>query len=558
MATPVLLERLREKRIPEDLVRWIQAFCSDRKATVIVNGESTPILPLPYAGLPQGSPLSPILYLFFNATLIQSVINKNCGAIAFVDDFSAWVTGASIKENEERLQERIIPHVQRWANESGSVFQAKKTIMTHFTRHKKKLEEESVAPGVLMNGTTIKSSKNIKILGVILDQGLRYTEHVARARDKRIKAALAIKRLRNLRPETSRQLYKATVAAATDYASVIWSSEATLKTLSMLDQVQRIGSQAIIGAFRTTALAVSEVEASLFNQQLKAWIEWHTKPDSHRFWKVKNAISLSNKTWRSPLQNIAERFQSIDFSSVEKIGAYTKALWEEPPLVVIPPRKQAILLAQQMQGPSAFTNASERNNLLGIGCHWNTTGFAPISRTVAKGPDLSSYLGKLLAIEAALAQFLHSVNCGAIGPNVTVFSDSQEALRALVNPGRRSGQFLIRSVCQQTRLINASGRTSVSFQWSPGHAKIPGNEKAHRLAKLASRPSSVICPYQRTSPLLLVTALEKGMSSHRAKSDNLTRSSCGRFIKSIDKALPGPHTLALYKRKSKNQATTLC
>lgn len=181
VATPILLEILREKQIPEDLVRWIQAFCSDRKATVIVNGESTQILPLPYAGLPQESPLSPILYLFFNATLIQSVINKNRGAIAYVDDNSAWVTGPSIKENEKRLQERIIPHVQKWANESGSVFQAKKTIMTHFTRHKKNLEEESAAPGVFMNGTTIKSPKNIKILGVILDQGLRYTEHVARA-----------------------------------------------------------------------------------------------------------------------------------------------------------------------------------------------------------------------------------------------------------------------------------------------------------------------------------------------------------------------------------------
>lgn len=196
--------------------------------------------------------------------------------------------------------------------------------------------------------------------------------------------------------------------------------------------------------------------------------------------------------------------------------------------------------------------------MLGIGCHWNTTGFAPISRTVAKGPDLSSYLGGLLAIEAALTQLLHSVNCGAIGPDVTVFSDSQGALRALANPGCQSGQFLIRSVCQQTRLINASGQTSVSFQWSPSHAKIPGNKRAHRLAKLASRPSSVVCPYQRISPLLLVTTLEKGMLSHRAKSDSLARFSCGRFIKSIDKAIPGPHTQALYKRKSKNQATTLC
>lgn len=140
--------------------------------------------------------------------------------------------------------------------------------------------------------------------------------------------------------------------------------------------------------------------------------------------------------WRSPLQKIAEKFRSIDLSSVGKIGAYSKAPWEELPLVVIPPRKQAILLAQQMQGPSAFTDASERNNLLGIGCHWNITGFAPISRTVAKGPDLSSYLGEFLAIEAALVQLLHSVNCGAIGPNVTVFSDSQGALRVLGSPKR--------------------------------------------------------------------------------------------------------------------------
>lgn len=61
-----------------------------------------------------------------------------------------------------------------------------------------------------------------------------------------------------------------------NYASVIWSLGASQKTLSMLDQVQQIGSQAIIGAFCTTALVVSEVEAfllptldRLYDQQLK-------------------------------------------------------------------------------------------------------------------------------------------------------------------------------------------------------------------------------------------------------------------------------------------------
>src|SRR3954470_21028774 len=67
VAKDVLLHRLRERRIPESWVKWIEAFCSDRRATIIVNGKASRQTELLQAGLPQGSPLSPILFLFFNA-----------------------------------------------------------------------------------------------------------------------------------------------------------------------------------------------------------------------------------------------------------------------------------------------------------------------------------------------------------------------------------------------------------------------------------------------------------------------------------------------------------
>jgi hypothetical protein len=59
---------------------------------------------LEQAGLPQGSPLSPILFLFFNADLVQQRIDQNGGAIAFVHDYTAWMVGKTAAENKDRLQ----------------------------------------------------------------------------------------------------------------------------------------------------------------------------------------------------------------------------------------------------------------------------------------------------------------------------------------------------------------------------------------------------------------------------------------------------------------------
>jgi hypothetical protein len=99
-----LLQRLAARGIPPDLVKWINAFCSGRAATIVVNGQAAEVSQLEQAGLPQGSPLSPILFLFFNADLVQQRIDQNGGAVAFVDDYTAWMVGTTAAENQDRLQ----------------------------------------------------------------------------------------------------------------------------------------------------------------------------------------------------------------------------------------------------------------------------------------------------------------------------------------------------------------------------------------------------------------------------------------------------------------------
>jgi hypothetical protein len=261
----VLQERLLQRGILETLGSWIQDFCSNRSATITIDTFESKTLPIAQAGIPQGSPLSPILYIFYNADLVEQPINRTQGALGFVDDYSAWVVGRDIDENIRTLQTTIIPKAEKWAQESGAMFEPSKTGLIHFTR-RKGVEQEG--PKLHFQGQDILPSKSVKLLGVTLDEKMKFSQHVAAVTAKATKQCLAIRRLRGVRPKQVRQLYNATVAPIMDYCASAWYGPAKWGTLSLLhdmEKVQRIGAQAVVLAFRPTSLQVAQAEASLLD-----------------------------------------------------------------------------------------------------------------------------------------------------------------------------------------------------------------------------------------------------------------------------------------------------
>ena len=434
---------LREHHVPEIYVRWIQEICSDRSAPITVNGTTSEPASLAHAGLPQGSPLSPLLFLFFNANLVKSVVNKRRGTIAFVDDYSAWVTGDSIADNLDFLQANVVGPLEHWAAQCGAIFRPDKSHMTHFTLNKKALQSTMALKSLTLNGVCIHPSPKLKLLGVVLDQKLKYHEHIGNAVKRGIAAVLALKRLRNLRPETARRLYSSTVTPVTDYASVIWAPNASMSVLKQLEKVQRIGCQAIVRAFKSVSLAVAESEASLIpietrllKQQLSTWIKWHSKPAHHRFWIIKRTICLINKRYISPLQRIAEKLKDLDLALLEKIGAFSKAPWVPSAPIVISSRESAIKRAINIDPlmPVAFADGSARNDFLGIGVQWGgALQWLAVSRTISSPKTLDSHAAELVAIDCAVSQLLYSVQRGGTGPPITIFSESLGALQRVDN-----------------------------------------------------------------------------------------------------------------------------
>ncbi len=229
--------------------------------------------------------------------------------------------GPSAEANRAGIQ-AVIDRALDWERRSSAQFKGDKTSIVHFTRSK---ERSSETPFTI-KGDIVKPIENAKILGVVMDCELRYKQHMARTAAKGLAAALALRRLKMLSPQTARQLFVATVAPVLDYAANVWMHACGEKAVSWLNRAQKTGALAITGAFRTVATAVAEAEASIIpirqrhaQGAAKLWINIHTLPKTHPL-----AVGKIRRTVRfvSPLQRVAHAIEGIQVDRMETIREY--------------------------------------------------------------------------------------------------------------------------------------------------------------------------------------------------------------------------------------------
>jgi len=129
------------------------------------------------------------------------------------------VTGASVAENTRKLQTQLLPRAEKWARESGAVFEADKTAFIHFVRPMQ--PRPCPASHLVFCGETVALKESVKILGTTLDSGLTIDEHVSKVAARAIGKCIALSRITGIRPAQMRQLYIAAVVPTTDYAASI-------------------------------------------------------------------------------------------------------------------------------------------------------------------------------------------------------------------------------------------------------------------------------------------------------------------------------------------------
>ena len=126
-----LLHNLRIKGIPEYILKLTESFVKNRSTSITIGRRTGEILPV-NAGIPQGAPISPILFLFFNAPLIEecarSKLRIQVGG--FVDDIHIIAYGTSTKANC-RILEKVHQICLKWAQRHGASFAPKKYELIH-------------------------------------------------------------------------------------------------------------------------------------------------------------------------------------------------------------------------------------------------------------------------------------------------------------------------------------------------------------------------------------------------------------------------------------------
>ena len=262
-----LLYILQQKGFPRWLINIVQGFLTNCTTSLHFSGYQSPAIPIP-TGLPQGSPLSPILFLLFAADLLFKFEQGPVRGSGFVDDTNLLAFSSSAALNCRNL-ERAHEQCLEWARRHGVQFSPEKYKLVHFTRRRTGTD---LTAAVRIQGFNGAPCEGLRVLGVWVDNRLTYRPHIRRTVEK---ANLLFSNLSRIGQSTwglsfrqSRLIYTTVVRPTLTYGAPVWSQSGpqgtpTCTLLQPLQMAQREALRRATGAYRATATRIFENEAAI-------------------------------------------------------------------------------------------------------------------------------------------------------------------------------------------------------------------------------------------------------------------------------------------------------
>ena len=256
-----LLVSMIEDGVPMTMIRWLRSFFENRQARVKFNGKMSNSRKMKQ-GLPQGSVLSPILFLFYINQLAKILPRDTINSL-FADDVSALATTGS-KEESEAVAQRTVDVVVEWAEGWKVMINADKSEASFFTTWSR---EAQWMPVIRIDGEAIKQVKSPRLIGVYVDRNLFFGPHVDHLIEKTQSKEKMLRAVANTdwgwKKEKLIQIFTAHCTSTMQYASFAWSPSTAPTHLGRLQRAENKLLRAVTGQYMATPVEALRLECGL-------------------------------------------------------------------------------------------------------------------------------------------------------------------------------------------------------------------------------------------------------------------------------------------------------
>jgi hypothetical protein len=246
---------------------WVHSFMTERTLRLNFNGEQSD----PFrqdVGVPQGSPLSPILSALYTSPILREALSWSSKDLAlYVDDGCIYTSAPTFSAVAQQLA-AAASLLLSWLRRLGLTVDADKTELMFFHRNRisPKRNGAQIAELTISDGHssfTVKRATWIRYLGVFFTPTLDWSLHVRtlanRARSTVRALGVLGNSVRGFSLLSWRRIFVGIILPIFTYASQVWFTDVNQKTIiHHLQVAQNDACRKLAGVFRTTPVHLTE------------------------------------------------------------------------------------------------------------------------------------------------------------------------------------------------------------------------------------------------------------------------------------------------------------
>jgi len=445
-----LIHNLHKRKIPVAYIDFIHRLLEGRKTRLKFDDYISELINI-CNGIGQGDPLSMILYILYNADLLEMLVllNKE-DSIGYVDDAIAIATGDDFYESTQTLAHAMTREDGglAWSLSHNSRFEISKLTVLHASQRmqpdpanpRKRIPLDR--PPLRIRDKTIKEVESFKYLGVHVDSQLRWSVQAHKGVANATQWIMQFRRLTKISTgigiRLMRQLYIAVALPKMTYALDIWytpptkplgqrKSTGSVGVLHQMKKLQRLASLTIVGGMKSTPTDLLDTHAGLFPIELtlqrichRAAVHLCTLPATHPLHPMVHDAHRSRcERHRDPIKTALRLFE-LNPHEFELISPDTTPLTSTSSIKVsiITNREDALLAeSHDTSDYKIYTDSSGHNGKAGASAVLFKTGNSQVLKSLMYHlGDLRRYTVKdAEMVGALLASWLIRTTPGSAG-----------------------------------------------------------------------------------------------------------------------------------------------